>query len=286
MSLKIWLDGKLVDKDDAKISVYDHGLLYGDGIFEGIRAYNRKIFRAEAHIRRLYDSAKAIRLTIPLSPTDFLAAMEQTIKANDFAECYIRAVVTRGVGSLGIDPKKCKEPSVIIIADSIQVYPKELYEKGMSVITAATMRNHPAALSPRIKSLNYLNNILARIEANDAGAAEAVMLNHLGNVAECTVENIFIVRGGRVQTPTITDGILEGVTRQVILELCERLNIPCTERTMQQHDLYTADECFISGTGAEVAPVTTIDGRAVGTGQPGPVTKRLIEAFHRYVREG
>src|SRR5207248_3287621 len=216
---------------------------------------------------------------------EFLAAIEQTVRANDLTECYIRAVVTRGVGSLGIDPNKCKNASVFIIADSIQVYPKELYEKGLSVITAATMRNHPAALSPRIKSLNYLNNILARIEANDAGAAEAIMLNHLGNVSECTVENIFIVRDGQVRTPTTTDGILEGVTRQVILELCGKMGIPCVERTLQQHDLYSADECFMCGTGAEVGPITTIDGRSIGDGQPGPITRRLIEAFHKFARE-
>ena len=286
MPLKVWIDGKLLDKDDAKISVYDHGLLYGDGVFEGIRVYAGRIFRAEAHLNRLYDSAKAIRLEIPITQKDFLAAIEQTVKANGFVDCYIRAVVTRGVGFLGIDPNKCKSPSVFIIADSIQVYPKEMYEKGMAVITSSIIRNHPAALSPRIKSLNYLNNILARIEANDAGVAEAIMLNHLGNVAECTADNIFIVRGGKVLTPTIVDGILEGVTRQTILDLCKRLNIPYAEQSFQKHDLFVADECFVTGTGAEVAPVTKIDGRIIGNGQPGPITKRLIEAFHKYVREG
>jgi branched-chain amino acid aminotransferase len=285
-SLKVWIDGKLLDKDEARVSVYDHGLLYGDGVFEGIRAYAGKIFRGEVHLRRLYDSAKAIRLSIPLSPEEFLAAIQQTVKANGFTDCYIRVVVTRGAGPLGIDPKNCKSPSVVIIADTIQLYPKELYEKGMAVITSSIIRNHPQALSPRIKSLNYLNNILARLEANDAGVAEAIMFNHLGNVAECTADNLFIVRSGQVQTPMVTDGILEGVTRQAILDLCGRMGIPASERTMQAHDLYTADECFVTGTGAEVAPVTKIDGRVVGTGEPGPVTKRLIEAFHKYVREG
>ena len=285
MALKIWIDGKLVDKDDARISVYDHGLLYGDGVFEGIRVYAGKIFRAEAHLKRLYDSAKAIRLSIPLSPTDFLLAIEQTVKANNFRDCYIRAVVTRGVGSLGIDPNRCKSPSVFIIADTIQLFPKELYEKGMSVITSSIIRNHPAALSPRIKSLNYLNNVLARIEANDAGAGEAIMLNHEGNVAECTADNIFIVKAGRVLTPTIVDGILEGVTRQAILDLCAKLAIPAVEQSFQKHDLFVCDECFVTGTGAEVAPVTKIDGRIIGDGTPGPITKRLIEAFHTYVRE-
>ena len=286
MALKVWIDGKFLDKDDAKISVYDHGLLYGDGVFEGIRMYAGKIFRAEAHLNRLYDSAKAIRLQIPLSPKDFLAAIEQTVRANNFIDCYIRAVVTRGVGFLGIDPNRCKSPSVIIIADSIQLFPKELYEKGMAVITSSIIRNHPAALSPRIKSLNYLNNILARIEANDAGVGEAIMLNHLGNVAECTADNVFIVRGGKVITPTIVDGILEGVTRQTILDLCERMDIPFAEQSFQKHDLFVAEECFVTGTGAEVAPVTKIDGRVIGDGQPGKITKRLIEAFHKYVREG
>jgi branched-chain amino acid aminotransferase len=286
MPLKVWIDGKLVDKEDAKISVYDHGLLYGDGVFEGIRQYAGTIFRVEAHLKRLYDSAKAIRLEIPLARRDFLAAIEQTVRANGFTDCYIRACVTRGVGFLGIDPNKCKSPSVFIIADSIQLFPAELYEKGMAVITSSVIRNHPAALSPRIKSLNYLNNILARIEANDAGVGEAIMLNHLGNVAECTADNVFIVQGGKVVTPTVTDGILEGVTRQVILELCVKLNIPCAEQSFQKHDLFVADECFVTGTGAEVAPVTKIDGRVIGDGHPGPITKRLIEAFHKYVREG
>lgn len=285
MPLKVWIDGKLVDKDDAKISVYDHGLLYGDGVFEGIRVYAGRIFRVHEHLRRLYDSAKAIRLVIPISQEDFLSAIQQTVKANNFTDCYIRAVVTRGVGFLGIDPNKCKNPSVFIIADTIQVYPKELYEKGMAVITSSIIRNHPQALSPRIKSLNYLNNILARLEANDAGVAEAIMVNHLGSVAECTADNIFIVRDGRVLTPQTTDGILEGVTRQTILDLCQKMAIPAIERSIQVHDLYTADECFVTGTGAEVAPVTKIDGRVIGNGQSGPITKRLIEAFHRFVRE-
>ena len=285
-SLKVWIDGKLLDKADAKISVYDHGLLYGDGVFEGIRVYAGRIFKPKEHLRRLYDSAKAIRLTIPLPPDKLLAAIEETVRANNLTDCYIRAVVTRGVGFLGIDPNKCSNPSVIVIADQIHVYPKETYDKGIAVITAATIRTHPAALSPRVKSLNYLNNILARIEANDAGVPEAIMLNSAGNVAEGTVQNIFIVRDGKVFTPTVVDGILEGVTRQTMLDLCVKLNVPHEERTLQKHDLYVADECFLTGTGAEVMPVTKIDGRVVGTGTAGPVTKRLIEAFHKFVREG
>lgn len=285
MGLKIWLDGKLVDKEDAKVSVYDHGLLYGDGVFEGIRIYHGKIFEADAHLRRLYASAKAIRLVIPMAPAQFKAALEQTVKANNLTDGYIRAVVTRGVGALSIDPNKCPNPSVFIIADVIQVYSKELYEKGMAVITASVIRNHPNAISPRVKSLNYLNNILARIEANDAGVSEAVMLNHEGNVAECTVENIFIVRDGQVQTPPTTDGALDGITRQVMIGLCLRLGIDCVEKTLQKLDLYIADEFFVTGTGAEVVPVTKIDDRPVGSGEVGPITKRLIDAFHRHVRE-
>lgn len=284
MSLKIWLDGQLVDRADAKISVYDHGLLYGDGVFEGIRVYAGKVFEADAHLRRLYDSAKAIRLEIPIPPEKMLAAIEQTFKANGFSDCYIRAVVTRGVGDLGINPRNSKSPSVFIISDLISVYPKEMYEKGMSVITSSYIRNHPAAQSPRIKSLNYLNNVLAKIEANDAGVPEAIMLNHAGNVAECTADNIFIVRGSQVQTPTTSDGILEGVTRRVIMELCAKNKIECVEKTLQRHDVYIADEIFVTGTGAEVMPVTKVDGRSVGKGEPGPITKRLLELFHKHVR--
>jgi branched-chain amino acid aminotransferase len=286
MALKVWIDGKLYDKADARISVYDHGLLYGDGVFEGIRVYNGRIFECEAHLDRLYASARAIRLPIPLSREQFRTAMEETVKVNGFRDCYIRAVVTRGPGDLGIDPRKSPKPSVFIIADLITLYPKEHYEKGIAIITASVVRNHPNALSPRIKSLNYLNNVLAKIEANDAGVGEAVMLNESGNVAECTADNIFIVRQGQVQTPTTTDGILEGVTRKVIIGLCQFLQIPIVEKTLQRHDLYIADECFLTGTGAEVMPVTKIDGREVGTAQVGPITRRLIEAFHRHAREG
>jgi branched-chain amino acid aminotransferase len=284
MALKIWLDGKLVDKNEAKISVYDHGLLYGDGVFEGIRVYAGKVFELDAHLDRLYDSAKAIRLEIPISRDEFRSAIEQTFRANNFTDCYIRAVITRGIGSLGIDPAKCQKPSVFIISDLIAVYPKEMYQQGMAVITASVMRNHPNALSPRVKSLNYLNNVLARIEANDAGVPEAVMLNHLGNVAECTADNVFIVRDGQVQTPGTADGILEGVTRRVMIALCHEQKISCVEKTLQRHDLYIADEMFVTGTGAEVMPVTKIDGRIIGTGEPGPITKKLTQAFHHHVR--
>src|SRR4051812_12555209 len=285
MSLKIWIDGKLVDKADAKISVYDHGLLYGDGVFEGIRVYNGKIFECEAHVRRLYDSAKAIRLKIPLSAGELKAAMEQTVKANGFAECYVRVVVTRGAGSLGIDPNKCANPSLFIIADLIQMHAKEMYEKGIAVITSSIIRTHPNALSPRIKSLNYLNNILARIEANDAGVSDAIMLNEEGNVSEATVQNVFIVRAGQVQTPTTHDGILEGVTRGVMMQICRKLGIECIEKSLQRLDLYIADEMFLTGTGGELMPVTKIDGRQIGSGEAGPITRRLKDAFHQRTRE-
>lgn len=284
MPLKIWLDGRLVDRDDAKISVYDHGLLYGDGVFEGIRVYGGKIFEREAHLRRLFDSARAIRLKIPYTPEQLATAVDETARANHLADCYVRLVVTRGVGYLGLSPTKCPTPSVFIITDLIELYPKEMYERGMAIITAATIRNHPNALSPRIKSLNYLNNILAKIEAIDAGVTEAIMLNHLGNVAECTADNIFVVRDGQVMTPAPNDGALEGVTRQVILNLCQRLGVPASERTLQKHDIYIADEMFLTGTGAEVVPVTKVDGRAIGKGEVGPITRRLIEAFRKHIR--
>lgn len=286
MPQKVWLDGRLVDRADAKLSVYDHGLLYGDGVFEGIRVYHGRIFECDAHLERFFHSAKAIRLTLPLTREQLKEAMEETVRANNFTDCYIRLVVTRGVGSLGLSPVRCEKPSVFIIADLLELYPRQMYENGMAIITSSVIRNHPNAISPRVKSLNYLNNILAKLEAIDAGVPEAVMLNHEGNVTECTADNIFIVRSGQVQTPTTADGILEGVTRKVMLELCRKLQIPCIEKTLQRLDLYIADECFLTGTGAELIPVTRIDGRPIGTGHPGPITGRLLEAFHRHVKEG
>jgi branched-chain amino acid aminotransferase len=285
MSLKVWIDGKFYDKENAKISVYDHGLLYGDGVFEGIRAYNGKIFQLEAHLRRLFDSAKAIRLTPPRTAEQIKSAVEETVRVNGFTDCYIRLIITRGVGYLGLNPNKCPNPSMIVIADTIEMYAPEIYEKGMAIITASVVRMHPNSLSPRIKSLNYLNNILAKIEAVDAGVPEALMLNAEGNVAECTADNVFVVREGRVKTPCTTDGILEGVTRQVMLDLCRKMSIPASETSLQRHDLYIADECFLTGTGAEVVPVTKIDGRVIGAGVPGPVTRKLSEAFHRFARD-
>ncbi len=284
MSLKVWIDGQYFNKEDAKISVFDHGLLYGDGVFEGIRAYSGKIFECKRHLKRLFDSARAIRLTIPYSPEELEKAVYETIKLNSFEDCYIRLVVTRGAGTLGLDPNRCPKASVIIITDLIRLYPAEMYEKGMSVITASVIRNHPNALSPRIKSLNYLNNILAKIEAIDAGVPEAIMLNHEGYVAECTADNFFVVRDGAVSTPPASDGALEGVTRSVIMKLCESSFIPIRECRLERHDIYIADECFLTGTAAEVIPVTKVDGRSIGNGEPGPVTRKLLEAFHKFVR--
>jgi branched-chain amino acid aminotransferase len=284
MSLKIWMDGELVDQAAAKVSVYDHGLLYGDGVFEGMRVYHGKLFEAAAHLRRLFESARAIRLDVPYTAEQLRAATDQTVRANGFTDCYVRLVVTRGPGTLGLDPHKCPRPGVFIIADLISLYPPEMYEKGMPVITASIIRSHPNTVSPRVKSLNYLNNILAKMEATDAGVPEAVMLNHEGNVGECTADNIFIVKDGVVLTPGPADGILEGVTRQVILGLCQRNDIPARQTTLQRHDLYVADEMFLTGSGAEVIPVTTVDRRPVGPGTPGPITRRLIGLFRDHIR--
>lgn len=285
MSQKIYLAGKLVSKEQAVVSVYDHGLLYGDGIFEGIRVYSKKVFRMKDHIDRLYESALAIRLTIPLTPAEMTRALEETVAANNIVDGYVRLVVTRGAGSLGLDIRRTSNPQVIIIADSISLYPEELYEKGMEIITASTIRNHPGAVSPRIKSLNYLNNILAKIEGTDADCQEALMLNHLGHVAECTGDNIFIVKNGVLKTPPTDAGILEGITRNVVLELAAAEGIPVQETTLIRHDIYVADECFLTGSAAEVIPVNKLDGRVIGGGSPGPITKQLRARFQKYVRE-
>jgi len=282
--MKVWLDGKLVDKADAAINVYDHGLLYGDGVFEGIRVYNGTIFECDAHVDRLFDGARAIRLEIPLTKAETVQAMRDTIEANKLVDGYIRLVVTRGVGMLGLSPFKCTCPQVFVIADSIQLYPAELYENGLSVIVSSTVRNHPNALNPRIKSLNYLNNILAKIEAVDAGVQEAVMLNPQGLVAEATGDNIFIVTGGELITPPLAAGTLAGITRAVVMRLAREAGIELRQTNISRYDLYTADECFLTGTAAEVIPVTTIDGRTIGTGKPGPISRQLIQAFRDYIK--
>jgi len=285
MAPKVWLNGELVDRDKATVSVFDHGLLYGDGVFEGIRSYGGKVFRLEKHVRRLFDSANGIRLQMPLSRKEVAKAVEGTLKANGLKDAYIRLVVTRGEGTLGLDPNRCPKPNMFIITDKIALYPQELYENGLDIITAATMRNHPNAVNPRLKSLNYLNNILAKIEAIDAGTLEAVMLNHLGYVAECTGDNIFIVREGVVFTPPIAAGILEGITRDEIIDIAGKAKIRVREENLTRQDLYVADECFLTGTAAEVVPVVRIDRRAIGQGHPGPITKRLAKEFHRRTRE-
>ena len=284
MGTKVWLNGDLVDRAEAKISVFDHGVLYGDGVFEGIRSYAGKVFRLEAHVRRLYDSARGIRLAIPMTPEALAKAITDTLEANGLQDSYIRVVVTRGAGTLGLDPNRCEHPTVFIICDKITLYPQELYENGLEVITAATMRNHPNALNPRLKSLNYLNNILAKIEAIDAGTLEAVMLNHLGYVAECTGDNLFIVRDEVVFTPPIAAGILEGITRDEILDIARGQGIAVREENLTRQDLYVADECFLTGSAAEVVPVVRIDKRPIGDGVPGPMTKRLAEEFRRRTR--
>jgi branched-chain amino acid aminotransferase len=281
MNLKIYIDGNFYPESEAKISVFDHGLLYGDGIFEGIRFYQGRVFRLEEHIARLWDSAKGIALDIPISASELTAATLETIRQNDLHDGYIRLLVTRGIGSLGLSPDSCRRPSIVIIAATIALYPTALYEKGLNMITCATRRMAPAALSPRIKSLNYLNNVLAKIEAQQAGAAEGLMLNEQGYVAECTGDNLFILKGGRLYTPPVNAGILEGVTRRVAIELAEKNGLIVVERDLTRYDIITADECFLTGTAAEVIPAVELDRRPIGTGQPGPVTLKLVEDFRR-----
>ncbi|MFH1922747.1 MAG: branched-chain-amino-acid transaminase [Planctomycetota bacterium] len=284
MSLKVYINGKLVDKEDASISVYDHGLLYGDGVFEGIRSYAGNVFRLQEHVDRLWNSAKAIRLEIPITKAQMGKAIEETLAVNGVEEGYVRVIVTRGCGDLGLDPDLCKRPQVIIIADRIVLFPQELYEKGLEIVTASTMRNHPAAVSPRVKSLNYLNNILAKIEGKQAGCVEALMLNHKGEVAECTTDNLFLVRGGNLLTPPTDAGILEGITRAVVIELAEEAGIEVSEVSLTRHDVYIADECFLTGTAAEVISVVKVDGRAIGDGTPGPITRDLSQRFRKLTR--
>ncbi len=279
MGRLIYLNGKMVPDKEAVISVFDHGLLYGDGVFEGIRAYNGRVFRLVEHIRRLYESAHSILLTIPLSQEEMIKAVVDTVNVNKLREAYIRLVVTRGVGDLGMDPRKCKQAQVFIIADKITLYPEELYEKGLDVITVATRRNIAEALEPKIKSLNYLNNIHAKIEANRAGVLEALMLTNQGYICEGTGDNIFIYRRGELLTPPAYLGILEGITREAIIELAAREGIPLREVPFTRHDLYVSEECFLTGTAAEVIPVIEADQRVIGSGKPGPITKRLIKLF-------
>jgi len=280
LGMKVYIDGKYYDAANAKISVFDHGLLYGDGVFEGIRAYNGRVFKLREHVDRLFCSAKAILLPVPLSAAEMLGAVLATCRKNKLRDGYIRLLVTRGVGTLGLNPSRCRRASVIIIAGSIQLYPEALYRKGMEIVTVPTVRNLHSALNPAIKSLNYLNNILAKIEANQAGCEEAVMLNAEGFVAECTGDNLFIVRQGGLLTPPLSAGALYGITRRVVMELAEAAGLAVRESNLTRYDLFNAEECFLTGTGAEIVPVVKIDGRVIGRGTPGPVTRDL-EARYR-----
>jgi len=282
---RTYINGKLYDKNDAKVSVYDHGFLYGDGVFEGIRVYGGKVFRLAEHIERLYDSARHVWLEIPLGRDKMTQAVLDTVQANNKQDGYIRLIVSRGDGGLGLDPRKCKEAQVIIIVDDISLYPREFYDNGLEVITASTIRNHHNAVNPRIKSLNYLNNILAKIEAVRAGCHEAIMLNAQGEVAECTGDNIFLVKHGILRTPPISAGILEGITRNAVIELARAADVVVQEITLTRHDVYAADECFLTGTAAEVIAVVKCDGRLIGSGKPGPVTRQLRERFQQLVRQ-
>ena len=284
MGLKIWINGELVDQAEAKVSVFDHGLLYGDGVFEGIRVYNGKIFECQAHLKRLYDSAKVIRLPIPMDIDAMRQAVEQTVRANNITDGYIRLIITRGQGDLGLDPFLCTKGCVIIIADAIQLYPEELYQKGLRVISVPTMRNHPMSVPPQVKSLNYLNNIFAKIEAIDAGADEAIMFNHEGYVAEAAADNVFIVREGILYSPPTQAGALGGITRGLVIKLAQQENIQVIEQNLTRFDLYISDEFFITGTGAEVIGVVAIDSRVIGDGTPGPITKQLRKKFFEYAR--
>lgn len=282
---RIYIDGEFFPEADAKISVFDHGLLYGDGVFEGIRFYNGRVFRLEEHLERLWDSGRSICLEVPISVAEMTEALLETIRQNGLREGYIRLIVTRGVGNLGLNPAQCKRPSVIIIATTIALYSKEVCETGLTVVTCATRRTGPASLNPAVKSLNYLNNVMARIEANLAGADEALMLNDAGNVAECTADNVFIIKRGRIFTPPIAAGALRGITRSVVFDIAAELGLEITETDITRHDVFVADECFLTGTAAELIPVIKVDGRPIGDSKPGPVTAKMISRFRELTRE-
>ena len=278
--MKIYINGKFYEKEDAKVSVFDHGLLYGDGVFEGIRSYNRLVFKLKEHIERLFESAHSIMLKIPLDKEQMIKAVLATLRANGLKDAYIRLVVTRGEGDLGLDPRKCTgRPTVIIITDKIKLYPEKFYQDGLSIITVPTIRNLPEAVNPQIKSLNYLNNILAKIEATNSGYEEAIMLDSLGYVAECTGDNIFIVRDKHLYTPPQCMGSLRGITRDAVMEIAQKNKIPVHEHVLTRHELFISDECFLTGTAAEIIPVVKVDGRVIGSGRPGSVTLGLMKKF-------
>ena len=282
--MKIYLNGDLVDREKAHISVFDHGLLYGDGVFEGIRTYDGLIFRFKEHIDRLYKSADAIELNIPMTKTEMMEAVIMTLKANKLQDAYIRLVVTRGVGDLGLDPRKCSKPTIFIITHKITLYPKEFYRQGLEIVTATTRRNYAQALDPRIKSLNYLNNILAKIDAIKSGTEEAIMLTYEDYVAECTGDNIFIVKKGELITPPVDVGALEGITRDAVIKLARGMDIPLSEKLIKIEDVYSADEVFLTGTAAEIIPVVKIDKRVIGNGKPGDMMLRLTEEFKKLTK--
>ncbi|HEY4272757.1 MAG TPA: branched-chain-amino-acid transaminase [Candidatus Udaeobacter sp.] len=282
---KIYIDGKFYSEANAKVSVFDHGLLYGDGIFEGIRFYNGRVFRLEEHMERLWDSARSICLEIPMTRQEMTEALLETIRQNHLRDGYIRLLVTRGVGNLGLNPEQCKKPSVIIIAATIALYHEDFYRKGLNIVTVATRRSNPASLNPAVKSLNYLNNVMARIEANLAGADEALMLNDAGNIAECTADNVFIIKDGQIYTPPIAAGALRGITRSVVFDIAGEFGIKVIEADLTRHDVFVADECFLTGTAAEIIPVVKADGRVIGNGKPGPLSTRIIGRFREITRE-
>lgn len=284
MSLQVYLNGQYVPKETASISVFDHGFLFGDGVFEGMRSYGGRVFRLEQHLQRLWDSARSIYLEIPISREAMAEAVNATLALNQIEDGYVRLIVTRGQGTLGLDAHLCTQPAVVIITDHIALYPAEYYEQGLEIVTASTLRNHPAALNPRIKSLNYLNNILAKIEGHHAGCVEALMLNHKGEVAECTGDNIFLVRAGALLTPPTDAGILEGITRDAVMELAVAAGITVREIALTRHDVYVADECFLTGSAAEIIPVVKVDDRPIGTGRPGPITLDLAARFRALTR--
>jgi branched-chain amino acid aminotransferase len=282
---KIYVDGKFYSEANAKVSVFDHGLLYGDGIFEGIRFYNGRVFRLEQHLERLWNSARSICLEIPMSRQEMTEALLETIRQNHLRDGYIRLVVTRGVGNLGLNPEQCKNPSVIIIVATIALYHEDFYRKGLSIVTVATRRSNPASLNPAVKSLNYLNNVMARIEANLASADEALMLNDAGNVAECTADNVFIIKHGQIFTPPITAGALQGITRSVVFDIAGEFDLKVIEADFTRHDIFVSDECFLTGTAAEIVPVVKADGRIIGNGKLGPITTRIVARFREMTQK-
>lgn len=284
MSPKVYINGEYFDKKDAKISVFDHGLLYGDGVFEGIRSYKRLVFKLEEHVDRLYESAQGIMLKISISKKEMMKAVVDTLKLNKLDDAYIRLIATRGIGDLGLDPRKCKAPSIIIITDKIALYPEKLYREGLKLITVPTPRNFPEALNPQIKSLNYLNNILAKIEALNSGYEEALMFTASGYVAECTGDNIFIIKDGSLLTPPAYLGILKGITRAAVMDIGKKIGLEIKEEVLTRHNLFTANECFLTGTAAEIVPVVSIEERVVGNGKPGKITLKLMQEFRKLTK--